>query len=205
MTIRRSSSPSARKPEALAIAERLEASGSAGKPLYGVPFVVKDNIDVAGLPTTAACPAFAYRPGTFGVRRRAARARWRNRHRQDQPRSVRDRARRRTLALRRSAQCAALGSHSRRIELRLGDGGRRGPRSVFARHRHGGIGARAGGAQRHCRAEAVARRSLRLRRRPGLPHARHGLDLRPRCRRRLRRLSGGDRVRRTGRLQPLVP
>ena len=50
------------KAEALAIAARLEASGSAGKPLYGVPFVVKDNIDVAGLPTTAACPAFAYRP-----------------------------------------------------------------------------------------------------------------------------------------------
>ncbi|MCG8391629.1 MAG: allophanate hydrolase, partial [Pseudomonadales bacterium] len=31
-------------------------------PLYGVPFVVKDNIDVAGLPTTAACPDFAYTP-----------------------------------------------------------------------------------------------------------------------------------------------
>ena len=50
------------KAEAFAIASRLEASGSAGKSLYGVPFVVKDNIDVAGLPTTAACPAFAYRP-----------------------------------------------------------------------------------------------------------------------------------------------
>ncbi|MBP8127784.1 MAG: allophanate hydrolase, partial [Aeromonadaceae bacterium] len=31
-------------------------------PLYGIPFAVKDNIDVAGLVTTAACPAFAYQP-----------------------------------------------------------------------------------------------------------------------------------------------
>jgi allophanate hydrolase len=48
--------------EALAIAEALQNQGPEGKPLWGVPFAVKDNIDVAGLPTTAACPAFAYRP-----------------------------------------------------------------------------------------------------------------------------------------------
>jgi allophanate hydrolase len=31
-------------------------------PLYGIPFVVKDNIDLAGVPTTAACRAFSYVP-----------------------------------------------------------------------------------------------------------------------------------------------
>ena len=48
--------------EAFAIAERLQSDGPEGKPLFGIPFAVKDNIDVAGLPTTAACPAFAYQP-----------------------------------------------------------------------------------------------------------------------------------------------
>jgi allophanate hydrolase len=46
--------------EALAEARALASEGARDRPLYGVPVAVKDNIDVAGMPTTAACPAFAY-------------------------------------------------------------------------------------------------------------------------------------------------
>ena len=51
--------------EAAAIAEAkaLMAAGAEGRPLYGVPVAIKDNIDAEGMPTTAACPAFAYKPG----------------------------------------------------------------------------------------------------------------------------------------------
>lgn len=40
--------------------QRLHSQGHH-MPLYGVPFAVKDNIDAAGIPTTAACPDFAHR------------------------------------------------------------------------------------------------------------------------------------------------
>jgi len=47
-----------------AAAAAIDARVAAGEvlPLAGVPYAAKDNIDVAGLATTAACPAFAYRP-----------------------------------------------------------------------------------------------------------------------------------------------
>lgn len=48
--------------EVLAEAAALQAEGPRGRRLWGIPVAVKDNIDVAGLPTTAACPGFAYVP-----------------------------------------------------------------------------------------------------------------------------------------------
>ncbi|MFZ2828510.1 allophanate hydrolase [Hydrogenophaga sp.] len=42
---------------------RLDGVDPASLPLYGVPFALKDNIDLAHIPTTAGCPEFAYTPG----------------------------------------------------------------------------------------------------------------------------------------------
>jgi allophanate hydrolase len=48
--------------EALGEARALAKRDAASLPLYGVPVAIKDNIDTAGFPTTAACPAFSYLP-----------------------------------------------------------------------------------------------------------------------------------------------
>jgi allophanate hydrolase len=43
-------------------ANALEGRDPATLPLYGIPFAIKDNIDLAQIPTTAGCPDFAYTP-----------------------------------------------------------------------------------------------------------------------------------------------
>ena len=61
--------------EAIAEAESLKAKDARDLPLFAVPVAVKDNIDVLGMPTTAACPAFSYQPShdaTAVARLRAA-------------------------------------------------------------------------------------------------------------------------------------
>lgn len=46
----------------LAYARALESRSPQSLPLYGVPFAIKDNIDLEGVVTTAACPDYAYMP-----------------------------------------------------------------------------------------------------------------------------------------------
>lgn len=50
------------KKETIERAKEISSLPKESKPLWGIPFSVKDNIDVSGLSTTAACPKYSYKP-----------------------------------------------------------------------------------------------------------------------------------------------
>ena len=144
--------------ELLAQAEALDARLSEIErlPLYGVPFAVKDNIDVAGMTTTAACPGFAYKAEASAevVKRLTdAGAIVIGKTNLDQFATglvgVRS-----PYGVPRNPFDADL--YARRLQLGLGGRGLVGPGELRARHRHGRLGPRAGGLQQHRRAEADA-------------------------------------------------
>ena len=174
----------------LAAAEEIEKRpGARTLPLYGVPFGVKDSIDVEGVPTTLSCPDYAYVASTDRTGGAPASRRGRALRRQDQPRPVRHRAERHPHPVHRAAQCLRRRNDLRRIEFRLGAGRRAGPGAVRRRDRHRGLGSGARRAQRRRRLQTVARPDQHRRPGPGLQiaglHQRHG-RLHRRCRPRLR-------------------
>ena len=156
-----------------AVMARARALANAGPekslPLYGIPFAVKDNIDCVGLPTTAACPAFAYTPtqnahvvdklmaagailvGKTNLDQFATGLGWN------------------ALTLWRAAQRVRFALHFRRVELGFGRRGRRGIGRVRAGHGYRGLGPRSRIIQQYHRLEADTRNSKHARRRSRLP------------------------------------
>ena len=162
--------------DALADTAALEAKNARDLPLYGVPIAVKDNIDVAGCQRPPPPGVFVWTKARCDRGGAAACGR-RDHHRQNQSRSIRDRAGRYALALWRAAQCVARRSHARRFELGIGDRRRGRTRADFARHGYGGLRPRAGNVQQYHRPEAFPWACVECRCRAGLPDAGLRVDL----------------------------
>jgi len=114
---------------------------------FGDLLAVKDNIDVAGLDTTAACPAFAYRPekdAAVVARLRAAGALVIGKTNLDQFATGLSGT---AVALWRTPFGVSCGVCVGRIELGFGGRGRGRSRSLCTRHRHGWLSPGAGGVQ----------------------------------------------------------
>ena len=135
----------------------LAAADPRDLPLYGIPFAIKDNIDLAGIPTTAACPAFAYTPqrSAHVVQRLiAAGAIPVGKTNLDQFATG--------LVGTRSPYGAVPqrlrpGLHRRRLQLGLGGGGGAGAGELLPRHRHRRLRSGAGGLQQPGRPQADPR------------------------------------------------
>ena len=185
--------------EAVAEARALARAAETTLPLYGMPFAVKDNIDVAGLPTTAACPAFAYTAGpdaTAVARLRAAGALVIGKTNLDQfatglvgvrspygmPRNLFDAK----LIPGGSSSGSAVAVAAGLVPLALGTD-------------TAGSGRVPAALQQHRRPEAEPRRRLDGRRRAGLPHARLRVGVRAHRRRR----AGGARARSPAPIPPI--
>ena len=172
--------------EAEARAEARTMSGRSDLPLCGIPVAVKDNIDVKGLPTTAACPAFSYQANADAgavARLRQAGAIVIGKANLDQFATG-------LVGVRSpygdAAQSVRPEAHPGRLELGLRRRGRSWARAARARHRYGGFGPRAGGAQQYRRPQAKPRLDLDRGPGAGLPHARLRLGVRAHRRRRVR-------------------
>ena len=123
--------------EVMGYVRALEPRSHRRAPLYGIPFVIKDNIDLAGVPTTAGCPRYAYVPArsaTVVQRLLEAGAIPLGKTNLDQFATG--------LVGTRSPYGACRNSfdgryHLGRLEFGIGRGRRHGPRELLARNRHG--------------------------------------------------------------------
>ena len=169
------------------------AAATAGLPLAGRRLAVKDNIDVAGLPTTAGCPAFAYDPEPQRPGRRPP---GRRRGRRSSARPNLDQFATGLVGTRTPYGAGREPGRPRPRQRRARRAVRRSrwpPGEVDARprHRHGRLRAGARRALRGRRAQADAGLAVDAGRRPGLPLPRLRVGVRPR-----RRAGGRARSRR---------